>query len=400
MMIRLSTYHHSIKIKELVSLVLALLLFHSIKAQDLTNSTNLYIPAGLEFHLDGDFANSGFIQNQGSFFVSGNWRNTNVYQGLGTVTLNGTREQDFSNNENAVFHLVIDGTGTKHIVNKLPITNKLSLFSGIVRITEVDTILLSTTATVAGGSFTSYIDGAFTNEGTGFKFFPIGKNGSYFPVEMLNVTGINPVISLEVFENPPPIQGPPAIGVYSRVYWQRKNIKGTFTGSPIVTGYPVPEDYTNRHVIELLQSESFNQPFTTMGNVTVSFGEELAKIVSGTNLTGNIFLIGTGIPAGGIPGEFYLSTSLSPRAVNTDNQFVKIFGNKLVNENFHLMVYNRWGLLVYETTSLESMIQTGWDGRRNGDGELLPSGGYPYVLRAVTKDGEEVEKKGMISIVN
>ena len=392
--------YHRLKIKALASLVLVIILFHPVKGQDLTSSTNLYIPAGLEFHLDGDFTNSGFIQNQGSFFVSGNWINATVYQGLGTVILNGASEQNFSNNENAVFHLMIDGTGTKHIVGKLPISNKLSLFSGIVTITDDDTLFLAETASVAGGSSESYVDGAFTYEGTGYKFFPIGKNGNYLPIELLNVTGINPITSLEAFENPPPINAPPSIGVYSRVYWQRKNIKGTFTGSPLVIGYPIPDTYTNRHVINVLQSEALDKPFSDMGDVDVSFGGDLSKVVSESNLTGNVFLIGTSIPIGGIPGEFYLSTSLSPHASNTDNQLVKIFGNQLVEENFHLMVFNRWGLLVFESTSLHSMITTGWDGRRKGNGDLLPSGAYPFVLRAVTTTGETFEKKGMISIVN
>ena len=56
-------------------------------------SNQPFYSSGLELHLDGDFVNEGFIQNQGSFFITGNWKNTNVYQGTGHVTLNGDLDQ-------------------------------------------------------------------------------------------------------------------------------------------------------------------------------------------------------------------------------------------------------------------------------------------------------------------
>ena len=95
-------------------------------AQSITNQTNLFIPQGLELHLDGDFVNEGFIQNQGSFFITGNWKNTNVYQGTGPLLLMETRPNIF-NNKNAVYHLEIDGTGLKFITDRLPVSNRLDL---------------------------------------------------------------------------------------------------------------------------------------------------------------------------------------------------------------------------------------------------------------------------------
>jgi hypothetical protein len=78
---------------------------------------------------------------------------------------------------------------------------------------------------------------------------------------------------------------------------------------------------------------------------------------------------------------------------------IKIFGNKLAEENFQLLVYNRWGLMVFETSSLQQMLHTGWDGRHKS-GDILPAGAYPFVMRGVSKTGETIEKKGIISIVN
>ncbi len=370
-----------------------------LDAQGVANSTNIYIEDGLEVHIDGDFSSAGFVQNQGNLFVTGNWRNTNVYQGLGTITLNGFQTQDFWNNKNAVHHLVINGEGRKNIINTLPVTSRFDLLSGIVHVSDDDTLLLANGITIGGGSSVSYVDGALTHTGTGFKYFPIGKNGGFYPVELSSITGINPVTELEVQENLPAISAPSSITLYNSIYWQRKTIRGTFTGSPLVLGTQMEDDRTNRYVIEVLQGEDLGSPFTTLGTTSVSFGDDIDKVSTDAAATGKIFVIGETIPVDGIPGEFYLSTSLSPHASSADNRVIKVFGNKLVEDSFQLLVYNRWGLVVFETSSLTQMLQTGWDGRHKS-GDILPAGAYPFVMRGVTKTGETIEKKGVISIVN
>jgi hypothetical protein len=151
-------------------------------------------------------------------------------------------------------------------------------------------------------------------------------------------------------------------------------------------------------VIDILESDAIDNVFSIIGNTRVEYNDPLSSVISDNGARGNVFVLGESIPPDGIPGEFYLSTSLSPSASNADNRFARVFGNKLVENEFQFRVFNRWGLMVYETTSLPDMLSVGWDGRHKGD--YLPSGAYPYILKAVTKDGEVIEKKGVISIVN
>lgn len=382
-------------------LLLAVIVWwYSTDAQNLTNQTTLYITEGLEVHLDGDVTSAGFIQNQGSIYVTGNWRNTNVYQGNGTLILSGDRAQTISNNTNAVYHLVVDGQGPKTINGKLPVTNRLDLSLGIINTTANDTLFLSQTAAIGGGSVESHVNGPLLYEGSGYRFFPVGKNGGYYPVDLLNITGVNPVTSLEVIENLPAINAPSAITLYPDVYWVRKSARGTFISSLVAIGYQIPDNYTNRHNLEIVQGDALDQPFSALGDVTVEYGDAVDKVVSSEALTGSVFALGESIPVDGIPGEFYFSTSLSPNAIEADNRFVRIFGNQLQANDFLFMVYNRWGLMVYENRSLEFMITKGWDGRHKGDGNMLPAGAYPFVLKAVKKTGEVIEQKGIISIVN
>lgn len=371
---------------------------YTLHAQSLTSQTNIFIPADLAVYVDGDFVNEGFIQNQGNFFVSGNWTNTNVYQGTGKITLNGFTSQRFTNNRNPVYHFALDGGGSKDIIGLVPVTNALELVSGIVNVSDADTLLLASGSMVIGGSVESYIDGALQYAGVGYKFFPVGTNRGYFPAGMLNVSGINPVTEVEVFEDVSPIVLPAAVTRFSEVYWQRKNISGTFLGSPVSLGYPIPDNYTNRHTLDIFQSDAPASEFSALGNITVEYGNGEDKTISGNAANGRILILGESVPPDGVPGEFYLSTSLSPSATNSDNQFVKIFGNQLADSNFKFHVYNRWGLLVFETTSLTSMITKGWDGTHKG--EYLPPGAYPYILKASTKNGESFERKGVISIIH
>ena len=380
------------------TLLLSLGMYSGVYGQTLTNQSNFFIPVGLEVHLDGDFVNEGFIQNQGSLFVSGNWKNSNVYQGIGNVILDGSVVQSFYNNKNAVNHLTVNGAGQKNMLDLVPVTSRLDLLLGVVNVTDSDTLLLAQTATIGGGSPASYVEGAMTYAGSGYKFFPIGKNGNYYPVEMLDITGITPMTEIEVFENLPSVIFPPDVNPFSTVYWQRKNIRGTFISSPLSLGYQIPDDYTNRHVIDILQSDALDLGFSVLGTSRVEYGNVIDKVITDAAATGSIYVVGESIPVDGISGEFYFSTSLSPHASDPDNRVVKVFGNQLVENDFLFVVYNRWGLLVYETNSLKEMLAKGWDGTQKG--ERLPSGAYPFVLKAMSRAGNVIEKRGVISIVN
>ena len=101
--------------------------------------------------------------------------------------------------------------------------------------------------------------------------------------------------------------------------------------------------------------------------------------------------------AGEPPREFYFSTTLSPHASNPENRSVKIFGDNVTARNFRFQVFNRWGLVVYESSSVTAMTSQGWDGKHNGN--ILPSGVYPYSLTYVGTTGKAVKRTGFITII-
>ncbi|MEO8471614.1 MAG: gliding motility-associated C-terminal domain-containing protein [Chryseolinea sp.] len=386
----------------LPSLLLLAITFNSLicVSQGITNQTTMYVADGVEVHLDGFLNNSGFIQNQGNILLSGQWLNSNVYQGLGTITLEGATLQQFDNNGSAVYNLVVSGGGSKKITGTITVSKSLSLKEGIVMVSSNDKFILEDGLILMGGSVDSYIDGALDHVGSGYKFFPIGKNGGYYPAELLEITGANVTTAMEVFDNSSKLTLPSNYKLFSNVYWQRTPRAGTFLNSPLSLGYSIPDGYTDSHKLDILQADNNTSTFSPLGEISVDYQNGIDKISTSNETTASVYVIGESTTTN-IPGEgiFYLSTSLSPSANDPQNRTVKVFGGELQDDNFHFIVYNRWGLKVFESLSLKEMSEKGWDGSQYKGHESLPSGSYPFILKATDISGQPVEKKGAINII-
>ena len=62
--------------------------------------------------------------------------------------------------------------------------------------------------------------------------------------------------------------------------------------------------------------------------------------------------------------------------------------------SININVYNRWGQLVYQTTSLDGR---GWDGTFNGQPQ--PEGVYVYIIDANFKDGQMEHHQGNVTLL-
>jgi gliding motility-associated-like protein len=62
--------------------------------------------------------------------------------------------------------------------------------------------------------------------------------------------------------------------------------------------------------------------------------------------------------------------------------------------SFHMTIYNRWGELLFETSSTEGR---GWDGSFKGI--MQPQGVYVYVIEAAFKDGQHEDHKGNVTLL-
>jgi CHU_C Type IX secretion signal domain len=370
-----------------------LIVSHDLRSQGLYNDSNIYID-GVSVFVDGEVRNDGKFQNEGTVSFTGDWESSGTYNGQGVLEANGNGPQKISHYGQSVGTLLIEGWGQKYIKGDLTVSNDLNLKHGIVEVSARDGLILELNAVVNGGSPDAYVDGPLTATGNGYKFFPLGKNGTYAPIEFLDVKGQGARYSVDVFEDAP-ITSLENVVVRPAVYWLRKDVQGRFESSRVAIDYN-RNSFENPANIILVSGTQWDKPFATITEIQLS--EETDKIFTMVPVSAPIILLGE-LSEKWTEADFYLSTALSPHAYNAENQNVKIFGERLSSDLFRFDVFNRWGELIYETTSLEEMSTNGWDGRTlNGD--ALMSGTYPYRLTAVDKMGNKFEKKGVITIVH
>ena len=62
-----------------------------------------------------------------------------------------------------------------------------------------------------------------------------------------------------------------------------------------------------------------------------------------------------------------------------------------------IVIYDRWGELIFDGNSTEVAMNTGWDGTKRGK-ELAPQV-FVYFMKGAFLDGEEFEKQGNITLV-
>lgn len=85
-------------------------------------------------------------------------------------------------------------------------------------------------------------------------------------------------------------------------------------------------------------------------------------------------------------GDIFVAKAFTP---NADGVNEKIYPLTVGIKQFHyLRIYNRWGQLMFETTS----ISNGWDGTSNG--KKQPMDTYTWIVQGITEDDRLIQKTG------
>jgi len=88
--------------------------------------------------------------------------------------------------------------------------------------------------------------------------------------------------------------------------------------------------------------------------------------------------------------NIYIPNSFTPNGDGLNDTFGAI--GEAIGE-YTMQVFNRWGQLVFESTSYKSQ----WDGKY--EGEPVPTGLYVYKMRAKGKAGNITQKEGTVTVV-
>ncbi len=91
-------------------------------------------------------------------------------------------------------------------------------------------------------------------------------------------------------------------------------------------------------------------------------------------------------------GNIILGNAFTPKA-STNNIFKPVF-IFVEKNNYKFAVYDRWGLLIFETTS----VDVGWDGKYKN--EYVPVGVYAYKIECLFSMGNKFSKMGMVNVLD
>ncbi len=93
-------------------------------------------------------------------------------------------------------------------------------------------------------------------------------------------------------------------------------------------------------------------------------------------------------------GDFFIPTIFSPNGTGPDdNDVLKVYGKPSCVTDFSLVIYNRWGEKVFESTD----IQTTWDGFYKG--RPMPMGNFVFDLNIQLYDNTLIHKSGSLTLV-
>jgi gliding motility-associated-like protein len=92
-----------------------------------------------------------------------------------------------------------------------------------------------------------------------------------------------------------------------------------------------------------------------------------------------------------LPMKIYVPTAFTPNGDGLNDSF-GVVGEGI--EKYSLIVYDRWGQVVFQTSSIDHK----WDGNKNGMD--VPTGEYSYQLIAYGKEIGEVFKSGSVMLIN
>jgi len=86
-----------------------------------------------------------------------------------------------------------------------------------------------------------------------------------------------------------------------------------------------------------------------------------------------------------------MPNAFAPNGQNRSFKPTILFSETIAN--YQLVIYNRYGGKMFETTNMN----IGWNGQK--DGKDVSMGTYTYLVRIEQIDGEQVEKVGVLMLL-
>ena len=334
--------------------------------------------------VQGDLVVRGDVVHRGVMMLYDNLTTDGVFEASsGSLWLVGLDQR--IQTDASFGHLTVRGGGAKQIKGNLEVLNKLQLSSGILQTQEADRLIVAATATITEGSPASHIDGFLYHTGTGEKFYPIGKDGTYAPATLIDITGDDPTVGMAYF--------PSAKLSGTEFHWQQSVIDGTYDGSAAELTFISENSDYRKYSDELvvLAGSDGSSGYVSLGQSSLNIRDDRFTIVSAQSTALPMLTVGFDIPED--TKHLYIPNAFSPTAPNAEDRCIKVYGQKISSRNFYFAIQDVWGTVVYETHSREEAAAQGWSGAANTSGVAVT---YRYRLEGAFIGGKRFQQTGTI----
>lgn len=378
----------------------------------------VHVAEGANLEVGGDLNNRGAIQNIGTITLYKNWITNGNFNGeLGSIQFIGISDQLAPTGVLTTSELIINSLGNVSFPGSdYTVTDRLELRFGNVVPSESTRFVLDQNARVLGGSVDSYFEGSLIIRGSGIKTFPVGFDGVYAPVTLLDVFGLNTEIQASYSrENPvDPIPGDSLLGVSHRGLWELELLNGGTDVTQIELQYS-EEDLSDFKIFNNIRHR-VNAPavayafspegiYESLGieslvnSDTLTYGTIVSKTPLSFTLGQKVYLAMALAPRIPTDGLYYIPEAFSPQASDARNQTFRVFGEGIVEQGFDLQIYNRYGVNVFSTTSFKEANENGWNGENQKTGAEEPTGIYYYTVKFRFRTGLPVQKSGVFYLI-
>lgn len=357
------------------------------------------VSEGAILHLDDDIENEGTLENSGEIEVYGDWLNTGNYVPLnGQLSFAGSQTQIIDHNGQSISRLYINNTQGVSFNSDVTVTSELDLAAGLLTVRENNRLLLDENTEILGTGPEAYVNGRLVCRGTGYRYFPVGDQENFLPVELLDVAGTEPEISVEVQRSQPAPLSLERLDLLSRsYYWEVLTTNGTYEGSLVRLDLYGGHDFENITGLVVAAADELGGTYRSLGQ------SELLGTLSDGTVTSEV---PTNLPIislaksdeFSLEGEVLVPNAFAPDSPLEDDRYFSIFTVNLLPDQFVFRIFNRWGHIVYETESLEEARESGWNGINQQTNEPAQFGVYSYYLSGMFSNGETIVKKGSLTL--
>lgn len=364
----------------------------------ITNTNDLFVIKGNVIH-----QNNGSIDNDGNFYITGNWINDNPSGNVftagadGWVHLDGATQTISGNTVTHFNNIELSGTGIKQLNNiDTEIEDTLAL-NDLEFATGDNTVFVIANGTGVVTQTTGFVGS--TNDGglsrntlaANTYFFPVGSStgaARFRPVDItpddaspntFKVRMANTDATLETFDRS---LKESSIGEINPDFYHRISRTNGTSSADITLYY----DNTIDGDYEIMAQWQNTAQWKNSGLVTTTNNYGLSGLTKQTvtDFSTTPFALAEAIPT------ILVANVFSPNN-NGTNDVLHVLGKGI--DQMQFTIFDRWGEKVFETTD----VNTGWDGTYKG--KPMNIGVFVYFIKGKFKNGDVIDKKGNVTLL-